>query len=418
MESKLDENYVSIKVNVKNDLNAVIFLIFSSKQIISLLKEIDMVKAPPKEIKNLENIDKNSFSAIQEIGNIIVSHFCSAISDFLNIDIFHEVPEISVGSYASLIEEKIIKSSKLPKEAIFIQNKIKIGNNLINGEILFIPLLRSINNFTKLLDADRIVAMMEKGLKIPMEKLTKKVDEQLNEDFEEHESSNNIFDLVKAQKEYKLKKSDQTSLEINNDDLDAFRELGNIGAGHAGNALSQMLNKKVLLEIPPAKVLTIPELIQTFSTKKRKLVGYVGRTSGMFQGNIFLMMTTTAIENLLQLVMETNVKKDIKNEVDLDENEKSAVKEIHNILLGHYISAMSNFLKVPIPPPEYHFFFQQPKSLFEKFGDTIEEKNVKAITVETLIKVQDNEPIKGQFVLILNAGIVREILDRMQEIWG
>ena len=51
--------------------------------------------------------------------------------------------------------------------------------------------------------------------------------------------------------------------------MDVFRELGNIEGGNAGNALSQMLNKKVYLEIPPAKVMPLADLVSEYSRKIR-----------------------------------------------------------------------------------------------------------------------------------------------------
>ena len=130
------------------------------------------------------------------------------------------------------------------------------------------------------------------------------------------------------------------------------------------------------------------------------------------------MFSTDGIETLLQLIMETKTKKKIRNESDLNENDKSAVVEILNILLGHYVSAMSNFLKVPINPPDYTFFFKQPKTLFEKLSESVSDKKMKAIIVETLIKVDQAAPIKGQFILILSSKIVSQVLKRMEDVWG
>ena len=71
--------------------------------------------------------------------------------------------------------------------------------------------------------------------------------------------------------------------------MDVFRELGNIGAGNAGNALSQMLNKKVYLEIPPAKVMPLADLVSEYSKKNQNLIGYFGVTKGTFETNLILL---------------------------------------------------------------------------------------------------------------------------------
>src|SRR3712207_3254149 len=43
--------------------------------------------------------------------------------------------------------------------------------------------------------------------------------------------------------------------------LDALRELANIGSGNAGNALSQMLGKPVDINVPTAAALPLPEAV-------------------------------------------------------------------------------------------------------------------------------------------------------------
>ncbi|MHA1672898.1 MAG: chemotaxis protein CheC [Promethearchaeota archaeon] len=424
----VDQRFVGIRAIVKNDMNAAIFLIFPVQQLVELLHEIALIKKAPKKIDSIKKLDKNSLSAIEEVGNIIISHYCAAISDFLRIDLFHEVPEVSIGDYSTLIEIESAKLTDASNKAVFIQTLIAIDKKKISGEILFIPYMDSINKFIKWLDADHVVTMMDKRTQIPSKAKSKSktkskspkkgkttlVADEIDED---QIKKSNIFEKVRSQKDYKLEEEDMSNLQINDDDLDAFRELGNIGAGHAGNALSQMLNKKVLLEIPPAKVSTIPGLVENYARKKKKLIGYIGTTEGFFQGNIFLMFPTDGIETLLQLIMETSTKKKIKNESDLDDNDKSAVTEILNILMGHYVSAMSNFLKVPIAPPEYTFFFKQPKVLFEKLADSVEDKNMKAIIVETVIKVDQAAPITGQFILVLSAKIVGQVIKRMESIY-
>ena len=41
--------------------------------------------------------------------------------------------------------------------------------------------------------------------------------------------------------------------ELRKDQLDALRELGNIGSGNAATALAQFLNRKIDMEVPQAK---------------------------------------------------------------------------------------------------------------------------------------------------------------------
>ena len=115
--------------------------------------------------------------------------------------------------------------------------------------------------------------------------------------------------------------------------------------------------------------------------------------------------------------MESPTKKKINSESDLNAAEKSAIMEISNILMGHYVSAIADFLKVQINPPQYQFFFKNPKGLFEELHRNSGKKELTAIIIETNIQVAQGEPIKGNFILILSPEVTERVKKRMIEVW-
>ena len=85
-------------------------------------------------------------------------------------------------------------------------------------------------------------------------------------------------------------------------------------------------------------------------------------TKGTFETNLILLFRTNHIENVLQTLMEYDTKKVLRSENDLNANEKSAVEELFNILMGHYIAALSNFLQAQFDPAELSIFLQKIES--------------------------------------------------------
>ncbi len=61
--------------------------------------------------------------------------------------------------------------------------------------------------------------------------------------------------------------------EINEQKLDALKELGNIGAGNAATAISTMLNKKIDITVPSAEILPISELWRSLVILRISLPG-------------------------------------------------------------------------------------------------------------------------------------------------
>lgn len=406
LDLKLDEIVLGIRAPLRNDILGVIYIVFPIDQFVILLNNIDNINKLPKSINSLDDLDDSVQSAVNEIGNIIISQYCDGISDFLKIKVYHEVPQQAIDIYGAMLDSEIANIAKYSDTAIILQTQISLQNKNINGQIFFIPYYDSVDKFMEYLDAEKIYQLMEKG--------HKKV--KSNNNLNLLDSPNDVFSRVSYQENFSLSKTDMKNMKINDEDLDAFRELGNIGAGNAGNALSQMLNKKVYLEIPPAKVMSIKELRKTYGTNEVSL-GYIGTTKGFFESNILLCMSNLNISGILKIIMETNKEKSINKMADLSSSEKSAVIELLNILMGHYISSIGDFLKTMIDPPEYQFFFKTMAELLNGLKIPVEDDEVKAIVIETGINVENEKPIKGLFMLLLHPTIVHKVLKRISEIW-
>ena len=55
--------------------------------------------------------------------------------------------------------------------------------------------------------------------------------------------------------------------------LDAIREVGNIGAGHAATVLSQLLNKRVAMSVPKVNILPLAEACDVVGGPEQPMVG-------------------------------------------------------------------------------------------------------------------------------------------------
>jgi chemotaxis protein CheY-P-specific phosphatase CheC len=475
---RLDQRVVVVRAFIKNDLNASIFLILPTDQLPYFLEPFGEDGKLAGPVKTIQDLDKSIKSAIIEFGNIIISHYCTGISDFLKIQVYHEVPDLLVNNFGAVIDGEIADAAEDSEKVVLLQTEILTKERTITGALLFIPSSDSVENFTKWLDVDSIVKILEEESvgktpqdlqKIQMEKTAAKPGAKpaatpskstpaaspakstatstpakttpsptptptpakktsspapapakspaKTQEPAKGYTETEVFAKVQSQKDYAVNQADIKDFEVTDSDLDTFRELGNIGAGNAGNALSQMLNKKVYLEIPPAKILSLNSLITEFGGRNEKFLGYLGDLKGLVNVNLFLFFTTTHIENLLQVVMELSSKKTLNSEADLNEQEQSAVRELLNILIGHYISAISDFLKAKIDPPDYQFFFKNSKQLFSQLEAAGDPSEIKAIVIETSINVSDAQPIKGEFIMLLHPKEVKKIITRINEIW-
>jgi chemotaxis protein CheY-P-specific phosphatase CheC/chemotaxis signal transduction protein len=447
---RVDEKTLGIKAYIQNDLEAAIFLMIPATEIGNLMANLADLEKPSYEIESIDDLSQKAISALTEIGNIIISHYCAGISDFLKIKVYHEVPQLAMDSFGALIDSEIANYSKNTDSVIFLETSIITKENTITGAILLLPKYEYIENLINLLNVESVVSILNqeadgtnpmdiqkaqaKKLKPKSGALNVKIkdteeivdqakmapvkkdiakDKKAKKNIQEEE----VFSMIQFQKDFEISQTDKVSLNINEQDLDTFRELGNIGAGNAGNALSQILNKKVLLEIPPAKLIPIANTAKEFAEKNTLLAGYAGMLKGFLESNIFLSFPVEDIENLLQMILETEKKKELTKEGDLSNAERSAIIEVFNILMGHYIAALSDFLKIKTEPPEYRFFFERSINIFKSLGIDVNRQDIKAVVVETSIKVSDGPVIRGKFIMFLNPTIVHKVIERITEIW-
>ena len=61
--------------------------------------------------------------------------------------------------------------------------------------------------------------------------------------------------------------------QVNDMYVDVLREIGNIGAGNATTAISNMLNLKVNMDVPKVELLTFQELPAAISAEEETIAG-------------------------------------------------------------------------------------------------------------------------------------------------
>jgi chemotaxis protein CheC len=123
--------------------------------------------------------------------------------------------------------------------------------------------------------------------------------------------------------------------------MDAMREIANIGAGHAATALSQMTNRTIMIEVPEVSIVPLEEVDrmlgepdEVMAAVMMKVLGdLTGRTVQVFPGN-----TAAKLTSILLGVGEPSFPE------GFDETHQSALREVGNIIVGAYLNALSDFM--------------------------------------------------------------------------
>lgn len=133
---------------------------------------------------------------------------------------------------------------------------------------------------------------------------------------------------------------------LNNLELDALGELGNIGAGNAATALSQMIGSQVELSVPRVSIIPVQDIPRPIGGPETMVAGIYLKLFGDAPGRMLICLPQETVFPLLKLMF-----KDIRENIqELGEAEQSALKEMSNIVGCAYLNAMASFMGVQLVP--------------------------------------------------------------------
>lgn len=126
---------------------------------------------------------------------------------------------------------------------------------------------------------------------------------------------------------------------------DVLKEIGNIGAGNATTALSQMLNTKVDMAVPKVRLMEFKEVGTTMGGEDQLVAGIYLAVEGDVTGSIMFIQKKESARNMVSKLMGMELQGDEFNEMEL-----SALKEIGNIITGAYLNSLSTLTNLCIYP--------------------------------------------------------------------
>lgn len=180
---------------------------------------------------------------------------------------------------------------------------------------------------------------------------------------------------------------------FNNQYYDVLKEIGNIGAGNATTALSQMLNTRVDMAVPRVSLLEFKDVGSTMGGEEQLVAGIYLAVEGDITGSIMFIQKKESARNMVSKLMGMELEGEDFNEMEL-----SALKEIGNIITGAYLNSLSTMTNLCIYPsvPELCIdmagaIMSVPAIEFGTIGDRI-------LMIQT--DFADNADMSGYFILM------------------
>lgn len=188
--------------------------------------------------------------------------------------------------------------------------------------------------------------------------------------------------------------------------LDALREIGNIGAGNAATALSQILNKKIDMRVPKVDIVPFEEIVAKIGSEEEVVVAVLLKVFGDAPGNILFIMDEKKSQEICSLMLAGfgEVPEDMST---------SVFQEIGNILGNSYISAICQMtglsLMTSVPAVAKDMLIAVLTTTFldaEQFSDYV-------LSIDTNFIDEDNKESGGDIFYIPKPGSLDKILTKL-----
>ena len=193
--------------------------------------------------------------------------------------------------------------------------------------------------------------------------------------------------------------------------LNVFREISNIGSGNDSTSLAQMLNEIVDIGIPNSDLREFSDITNSYSSPEELVVGTVLQISGDLEGFIMVIMDVDSTLTLLSRLLGRKIECDKENYEELY-NELNSVGEVCNILCGTYLTAMSDMTGLTIDQSIPYFsvdmvmaIMNLPASLYGGESDSI-------LCIETEFFTLDRE-IEGKYYFIPKVESCNTLLSKL-----
>jgi chemotaxis protein CheC len=184
--------------------------------------------------------------------------------------------------------------------------------------------------------------------------------------------------------------------------LDALRELANIGSGNASTALSSMLGRSVDISVPVARVLPMAEAVGAIGNPEAEATGVVLAVVGDMGAAVLLLFTPHDAALICGLL-------GVEAATELGE---SALQEIGNIVGTSYINALAQMTGMELEPTPPGVATDMQGAIVQ----SILAAQAGAADVALLLDselVVENEDCSVSFLLVPEQGGVEQLLARL-----
>jgi len=196
-------------------------------------------------------------------------------------------------------------------------------------------------------------------------------------------------------------------MEITQFQLDALREIGNIGSGHAATALSTLLQRRIDMSVPEVWAVPFEQVSAIVGRLDMPQATIYVKVEGEAPGKAIFFFPVESAEIVVQALFGSNQPMDLYT----DEMAQSALKEVGNILVSSFLIAITQFSGIPLQP-------SVPALAVDMIGASLDTIFLEEGMLDDTVLFIDTQltgipKIEGQFIFLPDQGSLKKLLGAM-----
>ncbi len=204
---------------------------------------------------------------------------------------------------------------------------------------------------------------------------------------------------------------------MNQNDLsyDILKEMFNISVGKAASMLSEIINKRIVLDVPSVEILNPENQNVEIEESFIKVAGGALMVSSIdfgdkITGEANLIFPANKMRRFINLCMDVGDEKD-EPDMDFTDMDFDIIREIGNIILNSIVGGMGNFLNTSLK-------YTLPKvKVYHRidFAKNIKKKKHLCMLILYITFIIDDTEIEGAVIIDLTLNSLNELMELIKK---
>ncbi len=193
--------------------------------------------------------------------------------------------------------------------------------------------------------------------------------------------------------------------------VDALREVANIGAGHAATALSQLTDRRIMISVPKINMVRAESVPNLLGDPEQIVAAVLMHMLGDLTGRTVLILP----ESNAMLLSDMLLRRPPGTTTKLGELEASSLKEAGNILGGAYMNALSDFMGMMLLPSVPSLIVDLAGAVLTTVHLNFGRDRDLVLCVETDFRFEESDQeLRGHFLLFPDMASLKNIFDAIR----